>query len=397
MKRIFQKGVFVFFASCFVGGSALASFSDISPNTPFASEIETLQNRNVLQGYADGTYRPEGLINRYDFVKIIIAARFSSSNISLCETSRFFFPDVPASHWAVSFLCLAKEMGVIKGYSDGTFHGEQNITLAEALKVIFFSLAIPVDSAPSSDPWYTSLFEKAEENNLLTQLSNAFPNRFINRGEMAHLFITTESTFKDEQPEPSSLWEGWKKTMTTVFWVGELPGDDNAYISNTESAWDDKWMQHFGGTDDPNNRCGYRPCDFIPKENPFYFALPYNDLDDNGNRKKSAELVPWFEEAKQKKSILKNRWIAVSLEGKICYAQWQDVGPLSEDDFEYVFGDTENPKNSFGASAGLDISPATWDCLGMTTNAEVHWKFVSREDVPEGPWTETETTTDVRW
>ena len=36
---------------------------------------------------------------------------------------------------------------------------------------------------------------------------------------------------------------------------------------------------------DPNHRCGYRPCGFKPKENPFYVALPYDDMEENGRRK----------------------------------------------------------------------------------------------------------------
>lgn len=401
MKCSFRKGgvlFCVFFLGFLFPVSLSADFSDVSPATPFSSDIEALQSRHIIQGYSDGTYRPESLINRYDFVKIIIAAQFPASDISLCESSRYFFPDVVSSSWAIPFLCLAKEQGIIKGYSDGTFHGEKNITLAEALKILFLSFSVPIDSAPSGHPWYATLMEKAGENDILTELENDAPNRFLNRGEMAYLFRKIESAFQiTSEPEEPSSWEGWKKTMTTVFWVGETAGEDNAHISNTESAWDDKWMLHFGGIDDPDDRCGYVPCEFTPKENPFYFALPYNDLDDDGYRKESAASVPWFTEAQDRKSILKNQWIAVSREGKTCYAQWEDVGPLSEDDFEYVFGDADIPENTFGASAGLDISPAVWDCLGMTTNAETYWKFVSREEVPKGAWTEIETTTDVQW
>ena len=64
----------------------------------------------------------------------------------------------------------------------------------------------------------------------------------------------------------------------TVFWIGEPGSEENGYIPNNSSAWDDLWLQHYGGVDDPSNRNGYFPANFTPKENPFYIALPYNDF-----------------------------------------------------------------------------------------------------------------------
>ena len=56
--------------------SLSADFSDVSPATPFSSDIEALQSRHIIQGYSDGTYRPESLINRYDFVKLLSLLNF---------------------------------------------------------------------------------------------------------------------------------------------------------------------------------------------------------------------------------------------------------------------------------------------------------------------------------
>ena len=98
----------------------------------------------------------------------------------------------------------------------------------------------------------------------------------------------------------------WKRGIATVFWVGEGEDEDNGFISNVPSAWDEKWMQHYGGVDTADERCGDQPCDFEPKENPFYIALPYNDLDDNGDTKQNANRIPWYHASE--KSILKNRW-----------------------------------------------------------------------------------------
>lgn len=177
----------------------------------------------------------------------------------------------------------------------------------------------------------------------------------------------------------------WKDAIATVFWVGEDATDDNGFIHNSASAWDGAWMTHFGGVDDPHLRCDWRPCAFMPKENPFYVALPYNDIDDQGVKKADADIIPW-NDASQQKSVLKNRWIHVVHAGKSCYGQWEDVGPFFEDDSAYVFGSAAKPKNTYGVSAGIDLSPALRDCLGADGLSDVRWRHVDAGEVPAGPW-----------
>jgi hypothetical protein len=188
----------------------------------------------------------------------------------------------------------------------------------------------------------------------------------------------------------------YRKALATLFWAGEPPGSDNGFITNEESAWDSAWQKSYGGVDDPAQRCGYRPCAFLPQENPFYFALPYNDLDEAGRRKASAQNIPWFAERSGRTSVVKNTWIEITYQNERCYAQWEDVGPFDSDDFDYVFGGAP-PRNTDGLGAGLDVSPAVRDCLGLKSNDEVRWRFVSEPAVPAGPWKETVTASDVSW
>ena len=150
----------------------------------------------------------------------------------------------------------------------------------------------------------------------------------------------------------------WKSARATVFWVGESETEDNDHIANFKSAWDTNWVAHFGGIDDPDHRCGFEPCGFKPKENPFYVALPYDDMEESGRRKAVNAFIPWNRPG-AKQSLLKNRWVAVRANGVTCYAQWQDVGPFEKDDADYVFGVAARPKNGKGESAGIDLSPAS--------------------------------------
>jgi hypothetical protein len=187
-------------------------------------------------------------------------------------------------------------------------------------------------------------------------------------------------------PRLPAMRDGFKPTMTTLFWVGEASGAENAFIPNDASYWDKDWQVAFGGVDDPNRRDGFWPAGFKPKENPFYVALPFGEFADGGELKPDALRVPWY--APGRTPLLKNRWVEIRREDRVCFAQWQDVGPCGEDDFGFVFGRQASPRNSFDAKAGLDVSPAVWTVLGMNDNALTGWRFVDQSAVPQGPWTE---------
>ena len=217
-------------------------------------------------------------------------------------------------------------------------------------------------------------------------------------GDESSSTITDDNTNLSEDSNLDSIYRVHKNISVTYFWVGEEGSDDNKYISNIASAWDDMWLSNYGGIDNPQNRNSYYPKDFIPNENPFYFALPYNDFDDDGNKKTDIlSYIPWAKvDDDTNKSICKNRWIKITKNGKTAYAQWEDVGPFKEDDKEYVFGDAQ-PKNTINNGVGLDVSPAVRDYLNLKDLDIVEWQFIDENDVADGPWKDKITTTNVNW
>jgi len=181
----------------------------------------------------------------------------------------------------------------------------------------------------------------------------------------------------------SSAYALHKNIATTYFWAGEDASGDNYGISNNSSCWDENWDQH------------------CKSENPFYFALPYNDLDDNGNRKAEAlKIIPWANEKNwsDSESICKNRWIKIIHDGKTAYAQWEDAGPCDdaggcgENDKSYVFG-TAAPQ----FKVGLDVSPAVKNQLGLDDEDRTDWQFIDEKDVPDGPWKQVVTRSGLNW
>lgn len=178
-----------------------------------------------------------------------------------------------------------------------------------------------------------------------------------------------------------------RNVVATVFWVGELPSQNNP-VPNTASAWDVNWQTNFGGYDHPERRSGYLPADFTPALNPFYVALPYNDVATGGKHRPEAQsVIPWFWEDYRGDgiSVCKGRWTAIHYNGKVCYAQWEDVGPFKTDHWQYVFGD-ESPLPNRNAGAGIDLSPAVRDFLGLRSGERVEWRFADAQEIPQGPW-----------
>ena len=192
-----------------------------------------------------------------------------------------------------------------------------------------------------------------------------------------------------EQPQGKihSAAEWKRNVVATVFWVGELPTENNP-TPNTMSAWDQNWQANFGGYDQPDHRDGYLPAGFTPSLNPFYVALPYNDVAKGGvHRPEASQVIPWFWESYRGDgiSVCKGRWVAIHHEGKVCFAQWEDVGPFEVDHWQYVFG-KESPRGNRNQSAGIDLSPAVRDFLNLRSGQTVEWRFANDREVPRGPW-----------
>ena len=181
----------------------------------------------------------------------------------------------------------------------------------------------------------------------------------------------------------------WKNNIvTTVFWIGETPTANNP-VPNTKSSWDKEWVRSYGGFDDPDprGRRGYIPARFIPRQNPFYVALPYNDVTQGQTKPEASRVIPWFRESfvREGQSVCKSRWVVIRSRGREAYAQWEDCGPFRTDHWQYVFGN-QRPLPNLNQGAGLDISPAVRDYLGMKGKDVASWRFVEFREVPRGPW-----------
>lgn len=221
-----------------------------------------------------------------------------------------------------------------------------------------------------------------------TKFSKKSPKSAEELGFDVSSIAFTPGQLVGDSPEPGQHYPWKKEIVTTVFWIGEKPAPKNP-VPNRVSCWDPEWTKNYGGIDDPDpaTRSNYIPVKFTPRQNPFYCALPYNDKAKEGHRPEAPRVVPWFNEAYQGPAVstCKGRWIAIRKGDRVAYAQWEDAGPFRTDNWQYVFGN-ERPKPNLNKGAGLDVSPAVRDFLGLQSTDVTDWRFVDFSEVPRGPW-----------
>jgi hypothetical protein len=130
MKKIL---ILVLTLTFFVSNSAYANFSDISKykEGTFSTFITWLEDQGVVQGYNDGTFKPENKINRAEFLKML----YETIGMEGAETTSPF-PDVPSNEWYTKYVKEAYATGVVEGYPDGYFRPENYINFAEASKIV---------------------------------------------------------------------------------------------------------------------------------------------------------------------------------------------------------------------------------------------------------------------
>jgi uncharacterized protein YkwD len=183
--------------------TALAgTFSDLPDTNRNAPAIEYLTEVGVINGYPDGSFKPDNTVNRVEFLKLVLI----SSEIPTDVETVTPFPDVNNSEWYAKYVRKAYSEGWIEGYPDGTFKPEQSINKVEALKIIGevqeWDLPTEITELPFEDTpvteWFTPYIAYAKDKNFLEETTrNYIPETFFSRGRISELlfrsFITRKS------------------------------------------------------------------------------------------------------------------------------------------------------------------------------------------------------------
>ncbi|MBI5754273.1 S-layer homology domain-containing protein [Candidatus Peregrinibacteria bacterium] len=183
MKKIFIPftilGILILTANI----SAAKKFTDINENSPYYTTSRYLSEKGIINGYEDGTFKPDRNITRAELLKII----FEGNKTKTENPNTNCFPDVGYKEWYSKYVCAAKNLNIITGYKDKTFKPNQTISNAEGLKILGEFYKWNLSTGETNEVWYKKYIDFGKKTNLLDDSDNFNPDKKATRGEMSSI------------------------------------------------------------------------------------------------------------------------------------------------------------------------------------------------------------------
>lgn len=183
-----------------------ATFKDVPANHPAFAAVEYLKSKNIIAGYADGTFKPDAKVNRAEALKIIVAPYVSQEVLATATVS--VYGDVPSGAWFLPYVEAGRQMlGIIDGPpAKPNFLPTNNVTKSEFLKMLLIANKVdPVTTlgeirgglaADVTDPtqWYYPhiRFAVASSMTMVDEGGNLNPAQELTRAQVALLLYRLE-------------------------------------------------------------------------------------------------------------------------------------------------------------------------------------------------------------
>jgi len=167
-------------------------FTDFETTDEFYDAVSYLFGKGTVQGYPDGTFRPDQTVSRVEALKFV----FSGMDQDVVDGLVVNFSDTASGEWYSDYLATAYSLGIVQGYSDGSFMPSQGVNRVEFLKMLFAVVDISVDPVVTEDPyddvnnlsWYAPYVQYSKEKNLFPiSDSNFEPSEPMSRLEVAEI------------------------------------------------------------------------------------------------------------------------------------------------------------------------------------------------------------------
>jgi len=181
-----------------VSGYAVNDIEDYK----YSSAVRLLESNGIIEGYEDGSFRPNKTINRAEFLKLVMLSVYGNQAFTT-QNTRCFTDFVGEEQWYWTYACTAKDLGIINGNPDGTFRGGNVVNLAEALKMSFEAWKVPLEALNADRPWYERYMNKAAEREVFRRFPYT-PDYLLTRGEMAQLLVQLDEPIAKLTGTPSA-------------------------------------------------------------------------------------------------------------------------------------------------------------------------------------------------
>lgn len=157
----------------------VSAYNDVSNDSNVFEAVTVLSNLDILNGFEDGSFKPNQTITRAEMAKVICLA-LDCSNVSSAATP---FDDVSPKHWANTYINTAYDLGIINGYGDGNFGPEDPVTYEQAVKMLVSALGYE-KKAQSLGGYPTGYMMVANQEGITSGTTNTGA---ANRGTVAKL------------------------------------------------------------------------------------------------------------------------------------------------------------------------------------------------------------------
>lgn len=148
---------------------------------PYQSDISQLSDLKIVQWYPGNLFKPDQTVTRAEMLKIVMWW----ADISLATGSKNCLSDIKWDERYSDYVCTAKSMGIIAGYSDGSFQPNKPVSNVEGIKIALKSFGISPQPTEWTE-WYADYLNFVHQNNIFSRYS-IYPESAMTRGMMAHL------------------------------------------------------------------------------------------------------------------------------------------------------------------------------------------------------------------
>ncbi len=210
-------------------GAAFTDSADIKVDTEV---VDTLVALGVVNGYDDGSFKPNGTVTRAEMAKMIYVLRTGNSDASAYNDDKTSFTDI-GSHWARGYIKYCQSLGIIAGKSNTKFCPNDKVSAQEAAKMLLVTLGYDAAKAGLvGTNWAAKTNALADENGLLEDVNTSF-TAACPRQYAAQLIYNTIDT-------PTVVWRDDAYTNVTLL------GTDNKTVGEKYMGLQ-KWIGTFEG------------------------------------------------------------------------------------------------------------------------------------------------------
>ena len=151
-----------------------AAFTDSADFKVKTEVVDTLVQLGVINGYTDGSFKPNDTVTRAEMAKMIYVLRTGNSDASAYNNDKTTFTDING-HWAAGYVKYCQSLGIIAGQSATKFAPDQTVTAQEAAKMLLVTLGYNADKAGLVGAnWASKTNALADENGLLEDVNTSF-------------------------------------------------------------------------------------------------------------------------------------------------------------------------------------------------------------------------------